>query len=104
MYKLQWLLSFFYSSLCLLTQLEACIGAAVIAMGPEKVLSLIPMSLDTEKATCSNMWMLPILKKYVTGASLQYFMEHIVPLAESVQTASMKGICMNCLSNYVSKV
>lgn len=87
--------------LCLLTQLQACLGAAVIAMGPEKVLSLVPISFDTEKEACSNKWMLPILKKYVTGSSLQYFMDHIVPLAESVQNACRKGICMSCLLNYL---
>lgn len=92
----------FHSSLCLLTQLEACIGTAIIAMGPEKVLSLIPISLDEEKLICSNTWMLPILKKYVVGASLLYFMEHIVPLAESVKSICKKGICMNYLLNYVS--
>ncbi|ONK55058.1 uncharacterized protein A4U43_UnF8030 [Asparagus officinalis] len=69
---------------------EACIGTAIIAMGPEKVLSLVPISLDTDKATCSNTWILPVLKRYVIGASLQYFMECVVPLAESVQNACKK--------------
>lgn len=70
--------------------LEACIGTAIIGMGPEKVLSLVPLSFDMEQGTCTNTWMLPILKKYVTGASLQYFVEHIVPIAESVQNACKK--------------
>ncbi|XP_077241688.1 ARM repeat superfamily protein [Tasmannia lanceolata] len=65
--------------------LQECIGSAVIAMGPEKLLSLIPISLNAEKLTCSNIWLIPILKKYVVGASLEYFMECIVPLAESIQ-------------------
>lgn len=70
--------------------LEACIGSAVIAMGPQKVLSVIPISLLSDKLTCSNIWMIPILKKYLIGASLQYFMEHIIPLTESVKNASKK--------------
>ncbi|XP_010927011.1 uncharacterized protein [Elaeis guineensis] len=70
--------------------LQECIGAAVVAMGPEKVLSLIPISLDKEKLTCSNTWLIPILKQYVVGSSLQFFMEHIVPLANSLQTARDK--------------
>ncbi|KAG1331802.1 RRP12-like protein [Cocos nucifera] len=70
--------------------LHECIGAAVIAMGPEKVLSLIPISLDKEKLTCSNTWLIPILKKYVVGSSLQFFMEHILPLADSLQNACDK--------------
>ncbi|XP_008809560.2 RRP12-like protein isoform X1 [Phoenix dactylifera] len=70
--------------------LQECIGAAIIAMGPEKVLSLIPITFDKEKLTCSNTWLIPILKKYVVGSSLQFFMEHIVPLAESLQNACDK--------------
>ena len=73
----------------LCTQLQECVGAAVIAVGPEKVLSLVPISLNAE--TCSNAWLIPILKKYVVGASLQYFMDHIVPLAKSIQDVSDKG-------------
>ncbi|XP_020591663.1 ribosomal RNA-processing protein 12-like isoform X1 [Phalaenopsis equestris] len=67
--------------------LEQCIGAAVIAMGPEKLLSLVPLTFDMEKSSCSNSWIIPILKKYVIGASLQYFLDNIAPLAEDIQEA-----------------
>ncbi|WOK99110.1 RRP12-like protein [Canna indica] len=67
--------------------LQECIGSAVIAMGPENLLSLIPISFNGRKLTCSNIWLISILKKYVSGASLHFFMEHIVPLAKSVQQA-----------------
>uniref|UniRef100_A0A0D9YK80 Uncharacterized protein n=1 Tax=Oryza glumipatula TaxID=40148 RepID=A0A0D9YK80_9ORYZ len=67
---------------------EECIGAAVIALGPDKILSLIPIGFDEDRLTCSNTWLLPILDKYIYGASPQQFLERIVPLAESVQQAS----------------
>ncbi|CAO1947300.1 unnamed protein product [Urochloa humidicola] len=71
-----------------LKNVEECIGAAVIAMGPDKVLSLIPIAFDEDRLTCSNTWLLPILDKYTYGAPLQLFLERIVPLAKSVQNAS----------------
>lgn len=70
--------------------LQECIGSAVTALGPERILTLLPISLDAENFTCSNIWLVPILNKYVVGASLRYFMEHIMPLAESFKRASHK--------------
>ncbi|KAK1294305.1 hypothetical protein QJS10_CPA16g01007 [Acorus calamus] len=67
--------------------LQKCIGSAVIALGPEKMLLLLPITLHSENLTCSNPWLIPILKKYVIGASLQFFMEHVVPLAKSLKKA-----------------
>lgn len=60
-------------------------------MGPDKVLSLLPIAFDENRLTCSNTWLLPILDKYTYGAPLQFFLEHIVPLAKSVQNASNRG-------------
>ncbi|KAL8162318.1 hypothetical protein V2J09_013807 [Rumex salicifolius] len=68
--------------------LQKCIGCAITAAGPEYILELIPISLDIEKFSCSNTWLLPVLKNYIIGASLTYFMEFIVPLADSIDRAS----------------
>ncbi|GAV57862.1 NUC173 domain-containing protein [Cephalotus follicularis] len=68
--------------------IQNCIGSAVIAMGPEKILALLPIGCHVNDFTCSNSWMVPILKKYVVGASLGYYLEHIVPLAKSFEQAS----------------
>lgn len=73
--------------------LEDCIGSAVAAMGPEILLSLIPISLNPEDFSCSNIWLIPILKKNIIGSSLQFFIEHIIPLAESFEKGSHKGLC-----------
>ncbi|MQM17615.1 hypothetical protein Taro_050587 [Colocasia esculenta] len=64
---------------------QECLGSAVISMGPEKILLMIPISLDTKKKACLNTWLIPILKEYTIGGSLQFFVEHIVPLAKSIQ-------------------
>ncbi|XP_026391394.1 RRP12-like protein [Papaver somniferum] len=67
--------------------LEECFGSAVIAMGPEKILTLLPVSFDEEELTSLNIWILPILKKYVIGSSLEYYMDHIIPLVEPLKQA-----------------
>lgn len=71
--------------------LQNCIGSAVIAMGPESILTLLPISLHAGDFTCMNVWLIPILKDYVVGASLGYYMEHIVPLAKTFERASRKA-------------
>ncbi|KAL5539474.1 hypothetical protein UlMin_042962 [Ulmus minor] len=71
--------------------LRKCIGSAVIAMGPERILTHVSISLNADDLTCSNMWLVPILKNHVVGASLEYYMKHIMPLAKSFQQASRKG-------------
>ncbi|KAF2307960.1 hypothetical protein GH714_033822 [Hevea brasiliensis] len=70
--------------------LQNCIGSAVVAMGPERILTLIPISVHVDNFTCSNAWLVPILRKHIVGASLGYYMEHIVPLAKSFLKASRK--------------
>ncbi|XP_058205536.1 uncharacterized protein LOC131319347 isoform X1 [Rhododendron vialii] len=71
--------------------LQECIGSAVIAIGPEKILTLVPINPNAEDLTCSNVWLMPLLRDYVVGSSLQFFIEHIVPLAESFQQVSAKA-------------
>lgn len=70
--------------------LQKCIGSAVYAMGVERFLSVVPISLNELSYTYSNIWLVPILKCYVTGASLAYYLEHIMPLAKSFKKASRK--------------
>lgn len=77
-------------------QLQKCIGSAVLAMGPERFLTLVPISLDEHSLTYSNIWLVPILKRYVTGASLAYYMDRIMPLAKTFKQASRKGIFPIC--------
>ncbi|KAL3715816.1 hypothetical protein ACJRO7_007551 [Eucalyptus globulus] len=68
--------------------LQRCIGSAVIAMSPEKMLSIVPISLHPDNFSSSNVWLVPILRDYVVGSSLEYYMDYIVPLAKSFKRAS----------------
>ncbi|OIT28315.1 PREDICTED: RRP12-like protein isoform X2 [Nicotiana attenuata] len=70
--------------------LQVCIGAAVIAMGPEKLLARLPITLNAKDYSVSNTWLIPILNKYVCGSSLGFFIKHMVPLAVSFEQASSK--------------
>ena len=77
---------------CYNLQLRNCIGSAVTVIGPERILTLLPITFHADDLIYSNVWLVPVLKDYVVGASLRYYMEHIVPLAKSFQQASCKGI------------
>ncbi|GAU26881.1 hypothetical protein TSUD_02840, partial [Trifolium subterraneum] len=71
-------------------QLHACLGAAVVAMGPETLLSLIPLNLEADDLSVSNKWLFPILKQYIVGARLKYFTEKILPMIERVNENAQK--------------
>ncbi|KAG7546447.1 Armadillo-type fold [Arabidopsis suecica] len=68
--------------------LQQCIGSAVVAMGPVKLLTLLPITLHAESHSCTNAWLIPILRKCIIGASLSYYVDCIVPLAKSLMLAS----------------
>lgn len=70
---------------------EECIGYAVTALGPEKILELLPISLNADDLTCSNIWLINVLKKYIIGSSLGFYIENIVPLSKSLKRASRKA-------------
>ncbi|KAK3010162.1 hypothetical protein RJ639_011407, partial [Escallonia herrerae] len=70
--------------------LQECMGSSIISMGPEKLLMLLPISFNDEDLTCTNIWLVPILRIHVLGSSLGFFMEHVVPLTESLQRACRK--------------
>ncbi|CAA6663540.1 unnamed protein product [Spirodela intermedia] len=68
-----------------LQHVQQCLGSAIVSMGPESFLSIVSISFNAEKQTYSNMWLIPILKKYIVGASLQYFLEHVLPLSKPAE-------------------
>lgn len=78
-------LSHDFGFIFLILQLQRCVGSAIVAMGPEKLLALLPISVNPKDLSCSNAWLIPILKEYVVGSSLGFFMEHIMPLAQFLQ-------------------
>ncbi|KAF8049007.1 hypothetical protein N665_2330s0006 [Sinapis alba] len=70
---------------------QQCIGAAVVAMGPVKLLTLLPITLHAESHSCTNAWLIPILRRHIVGTSLEYYVDHIVPLAKSLMRVSKEA-------------
>ncbi|PMB73771.1 Ribosomal RNA-processing protein 12 [Beauveria bassiana] len=59
------------------------IGQAVRAMGPEAVLSVLPLNLvKPVKGQAGRAWMLPILRDYTSNTNLAHFKREMVPLSE----------------------
>ncbi|CAN8230866.1 unnamed protein product [Cochlearia groenlandica] len=71
-----------------LEHVQLCIGSAVVAMRPERLLTLLPITLHAESHMCTNAWLIPILRRYIIGASLEYYINHIAPLAKSMILAA----------------
>ncbi|KAL2338811.1 hypothetical protein Fmac_013257 [Flemingia macrophylla] len=71
-------------------QLHECFGSALVAMGPETLLSLIPLNLETEDLSDANVWLFPILKHYIVGAPLNYFTEEILTMIKRIREKAQK--------------
>ncbi|OAA71269.1 ribosomal RNA-processing protein 12 [Cordyceps fumosorosea ARSEF 2679] len=62
---------------------DEVIGQAVRAMGPEAVLSVLPLNLiKPVKGQAGRAWMLPILRDYTSNTDLAHFRREMVPLSE----------------------
>lgn len=71
-------------------QLHECLGSALVAMGPETFLSLIPLNLEVEDLSDANIWLFPILKQYIVSAHLNYFTKEILTIIERVREKARK--------------
>ncbi|KAF5257397.1 hypothetical protein FOXYS1_12076, partial [Fusarium oxysporum] len=59
------------------------IGKAIRAMGPEAVLSILPLNLaKPAKGQPGRAWMFPILRDYTSNTNLAHFKSEMVPLSE----------------------
>ncbi|KAI2631701.1 NUC173 domain-containing protein [Xylaria nigripes] len=66
-------------------QADEVIGKAIRAMGPETVLSVLPLNLiKPAKGQAGRAWMLPILRDYTSNTNLQHFKTELVPLSEDM--------------------
>ncbi|KAL0941218.1 uncharacterized protein CTRU02_203981 [Colletotrichum truncatum] len=62
---------------------DEVIGKAIRAMGPEAVLSILPLNLAKPvKGQQGRAWMFPILRDYVSNTNLSHFRREMVPLSE----------------------
>ncbi|KAK2985261.1 hypothetical protein RJ640_009169, partial [Escallonia rubra] len=69
-------------------QLHECLGAALVAMGPETLLSLLPLKLEAHDLSEANVWLFPILKQYTIGARLKFFTDSILAMVRLVKQKS----------------
>ncbi|KAI1054326.1 hypothetical protein LB506_010362 [Fusarium annulatum] len=62
---------------------DEVIGKAIRAMGPEAVLSILPLNLaKPAKGQPGRAWMFPILRDYTSNTHLAHFKSEMVPLSE----------------------
>ncbi|KAK7429586.1 pre-rRNA processing protein [Neonectria magnoliae] len=62
---------------------DEVIGKAIRAMGPETVLSVLPLNLaKPAKGQPGRAWMFPILRDYTSNTNLAHFKSEMVPLSE----------------------
>jgi len=62
---------------------DEVLGKAIRAMGPEAVLSILPLNLAKPVAgQPGRAWMFPILRDFVSNTNLQHFRSELLPLSE----------------------
>ncbi|KAI4376476.1 hypothetical protein MLD38_014233 [Melastoma candidum] len=71
-------------------QLHECVGSALVAMGPEMFLSIVPLNVESDNLSEVNVWLFPILKQYTVGARLSYFTESIVDSITALKRKAKK--------------
>ncbi|XP_014218682.1 RRP12-like protein [Copidosoma floridanum] len=65
------------------SEIDYAVGAAVKSLGPERVLIAIPLQAPTGEVDLKRSWILPVLKDCTCSARLGYFINNLLPLAES---------------------
>ncbi|KAH0557965.1 RRP12-like protein [Cotesia glomerata] len=71
------------------SEVEFAVGAAVKAMGPEKVLEVIPLVTSHGIFDLKRSWLLPVLKDCISTAPLSYFKDILIPLATNCEKLSL---------------
>ncbi|TEA17643.1 Ribosomal RNA-processing protein 12 [Colletotrichum sidae] len=62
---------------------DEVLGKAIRAMGPEAVLSILPLNLAKPvRGQQGRAWMFPVLRDYVSNTNLAHFRTEMVPLSE----------------------
>lgn len=63
---------------------DAVLSNAIRAMGPDKVLEILPLNLAGKTNESGRVWMLPILRESVSNTVLAHFRSELVPLSENM--------------------
>ena len=64
---------------------DEVLGKAIQSVGPEAVLSILPLNLTKPKAgQPGRAWLLPLLRDYVANTNLEHFKYELIPLSEAM--------------------
>lgn len=64
---------------------DEVIGQAVRAMGPEAVISVLPLNLiKPVKGQSGRAWLLPLLRDYTSNTNLSHFKNEMIPLSQAM--------------------
>ncbi|EMC95419.1 hypothetical protein BAUCODRAFT_110911 [Baudoinia panamericana UAMH 10762] len=64
---------------------DAVLSAAIRAMGPDNVLSILPLNLDRSvNSQPGRAWLLPLVRDATSNARLAHFRSELVPLSETM--------------------
>lgn len=63
------------------SDVESAVGAAVRSLGPQLVLSRIPLQSSAGTFDLNRSWLLPVLKQYINESTLAYFRDSMLPIA-----------------------
>jgi ribosomal RNA-processing protein 12 len=63
---------------------DAVLSKAIHAMGPDRVLEILPLGLATRSNEPGRVWLLPLLRDSVVNTKLAHFRSELVPLSEAM--------------------
>ncbi|KAJ1968923.1 pre-rRNA processing protein [Dispira parvispora] len=73
---------------------DVVIKAAVVSLGPQQLLRLLPLNLDPETANqgdrVGRAWLLPLLKDSIQNAPLACFVDNLLPMADHLEAIALR--------------
>lgn len=71
---------------------EYAVGAAIRAMGPQVVLSILPLRIVDGAINLKQGWLIPLLEDCVTGGTISFFKNVLLPIALIYEEKSKAGL------------
>ncbi|XP_069705584.1 RRP12-like protein [Periplaneta americana] len=71
-------------------ELEFAVGRAIRSLGPETVLTAMPLQITGEETSYEfkRSWLLPLLRENVNSSKLQFFLSYFLPMAVTCRNRS----------------
>lgn len=74
------------------SNVEYAIGAAIKTMGPQVVLSILPLRNDDDTINLKRSWLIPLLKDCVTSGTISFFKDVLLPIALICEKKSKEDV------------